>query len=192
MGSPRLCKSLIQFSVDDYQGRAVFPPCYLTWGQTMVELMKIMVTSFKRSHQALLHSVAPTLQQATADSHLYQRLLDTHGQVWVSLLWGHCSFLWGPGAHKVLFVPSKSLFPQSCVSSCVSMMRLMVTSSKKAYAIPRSTAPRTPSHGEVHCWPVPPQETLKHSSVSVSEGSPDVHKVCLSTLSLSGRYGIWF
>ena len=26
------------------------------------------------------------------------------------LLWGHCSFLLGPGAHKILFVPSKSLF----------------------------------------------------------------------------------
>ena len=93
MGNPKLCKSLIQFSVDDYQGRAVFPPHYLTWGQTMVELMKIMVTSFNRSHQALLHSVALTLQQATANSHLCQRLLDTHRQVWVSLLWGHCSFL---------------------------------------------------------------------------------------------------
>ena len=23
-------------------GEAVFPPCYLTWGQTMVEVMKIM------------------------------------------------------------------------------------------------------------------------------------------------------
>ena len=31
-------------------GRAVFPPFCLTWGQTMVEVMKIMVTSFKRSH----------------------------------------------------------------------------------------------------------------------------------------------
>ena len=31
-------------------GRAVFPPCCLTWGQTIVEVMKIMVTSFKRSH----------------------------------------------------------------------------------------------------------------------------------------------
>ena len=28
----------------------MFPPCCLTWGQTMVEVMKIMVTSFKRSH----------------------------------------------------------------------------------------------------------------------------------------------
>ena len=52
-----------------------------------------------------------TLQQATTDPRLHQRLLDTHGQVWVSLSWGHCSFLLGPGAHKVLFVPCKSLFP---------------------------------------------------------------------------------
>ena len=35
----------------------------------------------------------------------------------VSPLWGHCSFLLGPGAHKVLFVPSRSLFAQFCVSS---------------------------------------------------------------------------
>ena len=26
------------------------------------------------------------------------RLLDSHRQVWFSLLWGHCSFLLGPGA----------------------------------------------------------------------------------------------
>ena len=29
---------------------------------------------------------------------------------------GHCSFLLDPGMHKVLFLPSKSLFPQSCGS----------------------------------------------------------------------------
>ena len=69
------------------------------------------MTSFKRSLHALLHSVPPALQQATADPCLRQRLLDTHGQVWISLLWGHCSFLLGPGAHKILFVPTKSLFP---------------------------------------------------------------------------------
>ena len=44
----------------------------------------------------------------------------------------------------------------------------MVTSSKRAYAIPRSTAPRAPAPAAVHCWPIPLQETLKHSSVSVS------------------------
>ena len=57
-----------------------------------------------------------TLHQATADPCLCQRLLDSHRQVWVSLLWGHCSFLLGPGVHKVFFVSSKSLFPQFCGS----------------------------------------------------------------------------
>ena len=40
--------------------------------------------------------------------------------------------------------------------------------SKRAYAIPRSAAPRAPASAAVHCWPVPPQETLKHSSVSIN------------------------
>ena len=69
--------------------------------------------------QALPHLVPPTLLQANADPRLCWRLLDTHRHIWVSLLWGHCSFLLGPGAHKVLFVPSKSLFPQSCLSSVI-------------------------------------------------------------------------
>ena len=51
---------------------------------------------------------------------------------------------------------------------------------------------KAPAPAAVHCWPVPPQETLKHSSVSGSVGSlgPGVHKVCLSPLSVSGRYEV--
>ena len=57
-----------------------------------------------------------------------------------------------PSVHKVLFVPSKSLFPQSCVSSGGSVVGLMVTSSyKRAYAIPRSTAPRAHAPAADHC-----------------------------------------
>ena len=56
---------------------------------------------------ALLHSVPLSLQQATDNPCLRWRLLDTHGQVWVSFLWGHCSYLLGPSVHKILFVPSK-------------------------------------------------------------------------------------
>ena len=112
----------------------------------MVGVRKVTVTSFKRSHDAVLHSVPLTLQQATADPHLQQRLLDTHGQVWVSFLW-----VTGPGAHKVLFVPSKSLLPLSCVSSGGSMVGLMATSSKRAYAILRSAAPRALTPAAGHC-----------------------------------------
>ena len=107
---------------------------------------------------------------------------------------GHCFFLLGPGVHKVLFVPSKSLFPQSCGSSGSSMVGLMATSSKRAYATLRSAAPRAPAPAAGHCWPRPPEETLIHSSASVSVGSlgPGVHLVCLSPPNVSGRYGVWF
>ena len=59
------------------------------------------------------------------------------------------------------------------------MVGLMVISSKRAYVILRSAAPRAPGPAAVHCWPIPPQETLKYSSGSVSVGSlgPGVHKV---------------
>ena len=69
--------------------------------------------------EALLYSVPLTLKQATVDPHLCWKLLDTHRQVWLSLLWGHCSFLLGPGSYKVLFVPCENLFAQSCESSVI-------------------------------------------------------------------------
>ena len=47
MGRAMLSKSLIQFSID---GWSCVPYHIFTWGQTMVEVMKIKVTSFKRSH----------------------------------------------------------------------------------------------------------------------------------------------
>ena len=82
--------------------------------------MKIMATSFQGSQagtaalsapdRAAVHC-RPTPPPGTPR--------DTHGQAWVSPLWGPCSFLPGPGVHKVLLVPSKSLFPQSRVSSVI-------------------------------------------------------------------------
>ena len=119
---------------------------------------------------SLLYSLPPTLQQANTHPCLCWRLLDTPRQVWVSLLRSHCSSLLGSGTHKLLFLPCKSLFPQSCVSSGSAMVGLMMTSSKRVYAIPKSASPRAPAPVAGHCWPVPPQEMLTHSSVSVSVG----------------------
>ena len=50
-------KSLIQFSVD---GWGCVPSLLFTWGQTIVEVMKIMVTSFKRSHADTAAFSAPS------------------------------------------------------------------------------------------------------------------------------------
>ena len=119
----------------------------------MVEVMKITVTSFKRSHACTATFSAPNPAETTIDLHLHEGLLATPGQVWVSLLWGHCSFLLGPGVYKVLFVSCKSLFPQSSISSESSIVGLMTTSSKMAYAIPRSAAPRAPAPAAGHCSP---------------------------------------
>ena len=78
--------------------------------QTMVEVMKIMVTSFKRSHACTAILSAPN---PAGGQHWPTPPLETPGHSQASLvsfLWSHCSFLLGP-RHKVLFVPSKSLFP---------------------------------------------------------------------------------
>ena len=142
--------------------------------------------------------IVPILQQATANSCLHQRHLDTNLHVWVSLFRGHCSFLLVLVLTRcfvfvfvfcVCMCPSGICFPALCkFGGC--MVELMVTSSKRVYAIPRSTAFRAPLPATVLCWPVPPQETLKHSSVSVFVGSlgPGAHKVCLSPLSISGKF----
>ena len=132
MGRALLRKSLIQLSNFLLMDGAVFPPSCLIWDQTVVEIMKIMATSFKRSCACIATFSISDFAAGYCQSTPLLKLLDTHRQVWVSLLWGHCPFLLGLGAHKVLFVPSKSLFPHSCVSSGGSIVGLMATSSKSA------------------------------------------------------------
>ena len=103
----------------------------------MVEVMKIMATSFKRSHAHTAELSAPTLSA------------------------GHHR----PMPPPVTAGHSQASLGQSLVGSCGSPLL-------------------TP----------PPQETRKHSSISVSVGSlgPGAHKVCLSKLSISGRDGVGF
>ena len=88
-----------------------------------------------------------------------------------------------------------SCLPRVCFPVlCKFWWGLMATSSKRAYTIPRSTAPRAPATAAVHCWPVPLQETVKHSSVSVSVGSLGLcgSKQGLSPPSISGGYRVLF
>ena len=70
IGGALLSKYLIQLSL---MGGAVFCPCFLTWGQTMLEVMMIMVT-FRRSQSCTAVLSAPTLKQATIDAPLHLRL----------------------------------------------------------------------------------------------------------------------
>ena len=66
------------------------------------------------------------------------------------------------------------------------MMGLIVTSSKKAYAIHRSDAPRAPAPAAGHFRPIPQQEILKLSLYGVQVWT----RFCLSAPSIPGGYGI--
>ena len=58
------------------KGGAMFPPCCLTWDQTMVEVMKIMATSFKSALTAA--SVPPVAGH-------HRPMPETPGHSWTSL-----------------------------------------------------------------------------------------------------------
>ena len=138
-----------------------------------------MGTSFKRS---CVRTAALSAPSPAAGHCQPMPPPETPGHSWASLgqaLGGHCSFLLGPGAHRVLFVPSKCLFPQSCVSSVSSMVGLMVTSNR-AYATARSAVPRAPapcSRPLLTRTSVGDTQTLKGRSNSVSVGFPGAHNV---------------
>ena len=118
MGVVMPSKFLIQFSID---GWSCVPSLLFTWCQTMVEVMKIMVSSFKRSHACMLHSVPqscsrpPLIHSFTGDSWTLT------SKLWVSLPWDHCSLLLGPCAQGSVCSLQES-FSQSCVSSGSSMV----------------------------------------------------------------------
>ena len=83
--------------------------------------------------------------QATVDQHLCPTLLDTHRQVWLSFLWGHGSFLLGPGAHKVLFA---LFFDVSALATlpCLEQSRLLWLAPASGplhflFPLPRSFSP---------------------------------------------------
>ena len=141
----------------------------------MVEVMKIMATSFKSFHACTAALSAP---DSAAGHHQPTPLPETPEHSWASLgpsLVG--SLLLSPGSWCTRCCCAlQETISQSCVSSGSSMVGLMATSSKRTYAIPTHRAPVSAAD---HCLPKPPQETLKHSSVSVSLGSlcPGAHKV---------------
>ena len=92
---------------------AVFPPCSLACDQTMIGIMELMETFLPKDlcqdcciQCSWPHNCWPTPLQETP-RHSQASLVH-------SLVGSHRSFLLGPGAHKVLFVPSQKLFPQSC------------------------------------------------------------------------------
>ena len=84
-----------------------------TWGQSVVEVMKTMVTSFKRSHAWTATLSGPNPASGHHRPIPHWRQLDTHGHVWVSLSWGHCSFSWVLVCRRFCLCPPRICFPSA-------------------------------------------------------------------------------
>ena len=147
MGGAMLSKSLIQFSVE---GQGCVPsllfdlrPNYGGGNEDNGDLLQ-KVPCTHCCTQCPRPCSRPPLSHASArDS---WTLMGKPG----SVSWGHCSFLLGPGAQGSVCALQESI-SQSWVGSGSSMVVLMATSSKRAYAIPRSAAPRAPVPVAGHC-----------------------------------------
>ena len=148
MGRAMLSKSYIQFSID-VQG------CVLS---LLFDLRPNygggMVTSFKRSHAGAVALSAPN---PAAGHHQPTLLPETPGHSMgksgsVSCL-VTASFSWVLVRTSFCLCSPRVCFPQSSVNSGSSMVGLRLTSSKRAYVIPRSTAPRAPASAAVHADP---------------------------------------
>ena len=147
-------------------GGAVFPPCCLTWGQTMVEVMKIIATSFKKSlAHCLTQCPGPCSRPPPIDS--------SARDSW-TLMGKSGSVSWGVTApFSCVLVCTRFCLCQESVSLVLCKFwwlygGVMATSSKRAYVICRSAAPRAPAPVACHCWSVAPQETPKHSKTGLA------------------------
>ena len=187
MGSAMLSKSLIQFSVNEW---SYVPSLLFTWGQTMVDsedngdlLQKIpCMNCYTQWPQPC--SRPPPTHDSTGDS---WTLTASLGQSLV----GSCSPLLGPVCTRFCLCPPRVYFPVLCkfwqlyggINGDLLQEGLCHT---------QVCCSQSPCPCGSPLLTVPPQETPKHSSVSVSVGSlgPGAHKVCLIPLSISGGYEV--
>ena len=176
-------------------GEAVSPPCCLTWDQTMVEVTKKMVTTFKRSYGCTATLIAtdpvtghcqpttpaetPGLSQASLSQSLVGSLLLSSGSWWVQGF--DCAL------QESVF-PVLYKFWQHIVGLLWPPPRGLIPHSGLLHPEP------LPAPGAGHCWPVPLEDTLKHSKAGLAQSLWGflVHTgFCLSSPSIFGGYGVW-
>ena len=161
-------------------GGTVFPPCWLTWGQTMLEVMKLMGTSFKMSCAC----TAPDQCSCSCSSHHQPMpLLETPGHSWASL---------GQSLVRLVFLCPEFWCAQSFVCALQESVSPVLCKFWWLYdGINGDLLQEGLCHTQVCCIQNPclcgrplltcssagDTQTLKGRSSSVSVGSPGVHKV---------------
>ena len=190
MGGAMHSKPLIQFSVDRW---SCVPSLLFSWGQTMLEVMKIMVTSLKRSHACPATLSAPN---CAAGHYWPMPPLETPGHPRVS-----------PGQSPVgslLFSPGSW-----CTRFCLCPPRIYFPVLYKFWQVYGGVNGDLLQDGLCHthvCCTKSPcpcgRSPLPHASTGDTQtqfclslcGFPGccAHKVCLSPLSVSCGNGVWF
>ena len=151
--------------------------------------MKIMVTSLKRSQACTATAHVPN---PAAGNHRPMPSPETPGHPQTSLQWWLLFLSPWVLVHKVLLCPPRVYSPvlykslQLCSGVDGDLLQVDLCHTNTQSPCPCSRPLQTSTGA-------PPQEMLKHNSVSVCVGSldPGGHKVCLSPLSISGRNGVW-
>ena len=149
-------------------GRAVFLSCCLTWGQTVVEVMKIMVISLKRFCAC---TAAPIAFNPAASPHEFMPLQETpeHSQasLGLSLVGCHCSFLlrrksgWGERGRWGTY-HAKRPFTLT-----------------QRYLLPKGLCSRSPRHFKTSLW------IATHPFLV--DSSPPKFSSCKKKITLSGK-----
>ena len=99
-----------------WMGFHSLPGSCLAWGNPALGFMGFMVELTENSKRVygkgdlpgLMLLVPSSLSWAPADSHLRRNPSNTSKSFWLSLRWGHYSFPLDLGAHKILFMSSKT------------------------------------------------------------------------------------
>ena len=144
MGRAMLSKSLIQFSVD---GWGCVPSLLFDLRPNYAGGKRIMATSFKRSHDALLHSVPPALQQATADPCLCGDSWTLTGKSGTLSCGVAAPFSWVLMCTRFCLCPPRVCFPVLCKfwQLCsVQFSRSVMSDSLRPHEL-QHTRPRCPS-----------------------------------------------
>ena len=187
MSRAMLSQTLMQFSVD---GWSCVPSLLFACGQTMVEVMEITVTSYKRSHACTATLSAPN----HVGGHRRPKLpLENPGHWQAS----PCQSLVG----SLLLSPGFW-----CTRFCLCPPRIyfsVLYKFSQLYGGINGDLLQESCHTQVCCTQSPcpchrtlltrpPQEMLTGLPQSPWGPWVPVHKICLSPLSVSDRNGVWF
>ena len=158
----------------------------------MVEIMKIMVTSFKRSHARIATLSAPN---HAAGHHWPTSPLETPGHSQASLGQSLVESLFlSPGSWYIRFYlyPPRVCFPVLCklwqFYGGVNGDLLQKGLHHTQICCTQSPCP----HGSLLLTRTSTGDAQNSVSVSVGSLGPGVYKVCLSPLSISNGNGVWF